>query len=99
MKLYDLAHVRAGDKGDISNIAIIAYRQEDFSVLCKVVTPERIADFFGCMVQGKITCYELPNLGAINLVLEDALGGGVTRSLALDTHGKCMATTLLDLEI
>jgi hypothetical protein len=86
--LREIAHARSGDKGDTSNIGVIAYRPEDYPLLLLQVTVERVARHFGRLVQGPVTRYEMPNVHAINLVLERSLGGGVTRSLSLDPHGK-----------
>ncbi len=99
MKLRDIAHTRSGDKGDISNISVIAYRMEDFALLRQAVTPEMVKNQLEGIVKGEVVRYELPALGALNLVLQRALGGGVTRSLALDAHGKCLAALLLNLEM
>jgi len=99
MKLRELAHARAGDKGDISNISLIAYDPADYGFLAEHVRPEQVKAHFGEIVRGAVTRYELPGLGALNFVLEGALGGGVTRSLALDTHGKSLSSSLLELEI
>ena len=99
MKLRDIAHARSGDKGDISNISVIAYRMEDFALLRRVVTPEAVKGRLDGIARGEIVRHELPALGVLNFVLQRALGGGVTRSLALDAHGKCLAPLLLELEI
>ena len=99
MKLRDIAHTRSGDKGDISNISVIAYRAEDFDLLRQEVTPHVVRGNLEGIVKGEVVRYELPSLGALNFVMQRALGGGVTRSLALDAHGKCFATLLLDLDI
>jgi len=99
VKLRDIAHTRSGDKGDISNISVIVYRQEDFVLLRQAVTPEAVKGHLQGIVKGEVTRHELPSLGALNFVMHRALGGGVTRSLALDAHGKCLAALLLDLEI
>ncbi len=99
MKLRELAHSRTGDKGNIANISVIAYRAEDYPVLVKNVTAERVKDYFSEIFEGEVVRYELPLLGAMNFVLYDALGGGVTRSLALDKHGKSLSSALLDMEI
>ena len=99
MKLRDIAHTRTGDKGDTSNISVIAYRADDFALLRQTVTPEAVRACLEGVVSGDIMRYELPRLGALNFVLQNALGGGVTRSLALDAHGKCLSGLLLDLEI
>ncbi|NMV39228.1 AtuA-related protein [Ralstonia insidiosa] len=97
--LRDLAHTRAGDKGDISCISVIAHRAEDFAVLEQHVTAERVRAHFAELVHGSVERYVLPQLGALNFVLHGALAGGVTRSLALDAHGKSLSSALLTLEI
>jgi hypothetical protein len=99
MQLRDIAHARAGDKGDISNLSLIAYRREDYALLERYVTPERVRAHFAGIVHGDVTRYLLPQLGAMNFVMQQALGGGVTRSLALDAHGKCLGAALLSMEI
>ncbi len=99
MKLRALAHGRTGDKGDISNISIIAQRPEDYEWLAAHVTVERVRAHLAGVARGDITRYELPALGALNFVLKGALGGGVTRSLALDQHGKSLSSSLLDMEM
>ena len=95
--LGDIAHVRSGDKGDISQISVIAYDLEDYPLLARELTPERIAAHFPLLPITRGSRYELPELGALNFVLEGALQGGVTRSLSLDAHGKSLAGQLLDL--
>jgi hypothetical protein len=99
MKLRELAHSRTGDKGDHSNVSVIVYRLEDYSLIERHLTTERIRTHLRGRVRGEVTRYCLPMLGAINFVLHDALTGGVTRSLALDPHGKCISGLLLDLEL
>lgn len=99
MKLRTLAHSRTGDKGDTSNISVIAYDARDFDRLRREITPERVKAHFAGIVQGEVTRYELPRIGALNFVMKHALGGGVTRSLALDAHGKSLSSALLDLEL
>ena len=99
MRLREIAHARTGDKGNVSNISVIAYRVEDYPRIAAAVTAERVRGCFPGLTIGEIVRYELPGLGAINFVLYGALGGGVTRSLALDAHGKCLGASVLDLEI
>lgn len=99
MKLREIAHARAGDKGDISNLSLIAYRAEDYARLEKHVTPERVQAHFKGVVHGDVQRFLLPQLGAMNFVMQRALGGGVTRSLALDAHGKSLSSALLDMDI
>lgn len=97
--LRELAHARAGDKGNISNLSLIAYDRKNYELLLREVTPERVRAHFAGVVHGSVTRYELPQLGALNFVLQQALGGGVTRSLALDAHGKCLGAALLAMKI
>jgi hypothetical protein len=97
--LREIAHARAGDKGDTSNIGVIAYRPEYYRILVEQVTVERVRLHFGSLVRGPVTRYELPNVDAINLVLEQSLGGGVTRSLSLDPHGKSYSALILTMPI
>jgi hypothetical protein len=99
VKLYELAHARSGDKGDISNISLIPYNEKDYAMLEQKVTAEVVAEHFRDIVNGKVERYELPNLKALNFVLHDALAGGVTNSLRLDGHGKTLSSWLLELEI
>lgn len=99
MILRDIAHCRSGDKGNTLNIAVIARDPDDYDLLCREVTQERVAEFLRDKVKGRATRYEVPTLGALNFVLEDALSGGVVGSLTLDTHGKSMSSALLGLPI
>lgn len=99
MRLRDIAHTRTGDKGDISNISVIAYHIEDFALLQQAATPQAVKACLQGIVKGDVIRHELPMLGALNFVLHRTLGGGVTRSLALDAHGKCLAALLLDLDM
>ncbi|MBV8914801.1 MAG: hypothetical protein JOZ05_17385 [Acetobacteraceae bacterium] len=100
MQLRELAHARTGDKGDTSQISVIAYDLGDYQFLAEHVTAERVrAHFAAILDSGDVTRYELPGLGALNFVLVAALAGGVTRSLSLDAHGKCLGSVLLEMEI
>ena len=99
MQLRALAHSRTGDKGNVSNISVIAYRAEDYPHLQRHVTADRVARHFAGIVKGRVERYELPLIAALNFVLFDALAGGVTRSLSLDPHGKSLSSLLLELEI
>jgi hypothetical protein len=99
MKLRELAHARTGDKGDVSNISVIAYEPGDYAFLLEHVTAERVRAHLADTVRGEVARYELPGLGALNFVLQGALGGGVTRSLALDQHGKSLSSSLLEMEL
>jgi hypothetical protein len=97
--LGTIAHTRSGDKGDTSNIGVIAFRPEHYPILLREVTPERVKDHFGDLVKGEVERFELPNLGAINLLLHEALGGGGTVSLRVDAQGKTYGAGLLRMEI
>ena len=97
--LGSIAHTRSGDKGDTSNIGVIAFKPEDYPVLLREVTPESVKQFFGDLVKGEVERFELPNLGAINLLLHEALGGGGTVSLRVDAQGKTYGAALLRMEV
>ena len=99
MKLYDIAHSRAGDKGNISTLSLIPFDEKDYDWLCREVTAERVKTHFEDSVFGAVIRYEMPNVAALVFVCYDALGGGVTTSLALDTHGKTLSYKLLEMEI
>jgi hypothetical protein len=99
MKLRQLAHSRTGDKGDTLNVSVICHDSRDYAHVLRHVTSERVKTHLCDVVRGEVTRYELPLIGAMNFVLGRALGGGVTRSLALDAHGKSLSSALLDLEI
>ena len=99
MKLRELAHSRTGDKGNTSNISVIAFDAKDFPILREQVTAARVRAHFAGVVDGEVVRYELPTSAALNFVMDKTLGGGVTRSLALDAHGKSLSSALLDLEI
>jgi len=97
--LSRIAHARSGDKGDTSNIGVIAYDARHYPALLREVTPERVKRFFGELVKGPVERYELPNLGALNFLLHEALGGGGTLSLRIDAQGKTLGAGLLRMEI
>ena len=99
MKLRAIAHSRTGDKGNTSNISLIAYDPAHYEHLRTHVTEACVKARFEELVRGHVVRYEMPNIGALNFVMHYALGGGVTRSLALDAHGKSLSSALLDLEI
>ena len=99
MKLKEIAHSRTGDKGNISIISVIAYKDSYYELIKEKVTVERLKDYFKEIVNGKITRYEIDSISALNFVMEEALGGGVTRSLAFDMHGKSLGSALLEMEI
>jgi hypothetical protein len=98
-KLIELAHARSGDKGDRVNIGVIARRSEDYPVLVREVTAERVREHFEGVCLGQVERFELPNLGALNFVLHQALDGGGTVALKADPQGKTYSTALLRMEI
>jgi hypothetical protein len=95
----DIAHARAGDKGDTSNINVWVYDPADFALLKRALTPERIKRAFPQLICGEVERYEIAHLGGLNVVLHDALEGGVNSSLNLDSHGKSWSYLLLGLPI
>jgi hypothetical protein len=97
--LARIAHCRSGDKGDLANIGVIAYQESHYPILVREVTAARVQGFFGERVKGAVERYELPNIGALNFVLHEALGGGGTVSLRLDAQGKTLGAALLRMEI
>lgn len=99
IQLIKIAHARSGDKGDASNVGLIARRAEYFPIMKEKVTPEAVKKHFAGICRGKVERYELPNLFALNFLLHEALGGGGTVSLRNDAQGKTMSTALLRMEI
>ena len=97
--LREIAHGRTGDKGNRCNISVIAYRSEHYDTIVAQVTESRVAELFAHRAPTKVTRYMLPKLGAMNIVIDDVLDGGVNDSLNLDAHGKALAFLLLDLPI
>ena len=98
-KLHDLAHCRAGDKGDTSILSLIAYREEDYPLLAERVTVDAVRKHLQGIVLGEIRRYELPGLWALQFVCERSLSGGVTTSLGLDAHGKSLSYALLEMNV
>jgi hypothetical protein len=99
IQLKELAYVRSGDKGDICNIGLLALNGDNYDIIRREVTPERVKAFFGDMVKGPVNIYELPNIHALEIVLHNALDGGATRTLRFDQTGKAMGTALLRMEV
>ncbi len=99
IRLLDIAHARSGDKGDIANIGVIAREPKHYPLLVKYLTAERVRSHFAGICFGRVERFELPNLGALNFVLHDALGGGGTRSLRNDSQGKTFGSLLLRMEL
>ncbi|MGF1649123.1 MAG: hypothetical protein ACFCUN_01580 [Hyphomicrobiaceae bacterium] len=99
VRLHDIAHARAGDKGNISSISVWPYDPGDYAALREALTAERVKSGFAGLIRGNVERYELDGLGGLNFVLHDALEGGVNTSLNLDGHGKSWSSLLLSLEI
>jgi hypothetical protein len=99
MKLFEIAHSRAGDKGNTLMLSLIPFNERDYKTLLDKVTIEKVKSHLKEIVHGEIIRYELPNISSLLFVCYDALSGGVTTSLALDTHGKSLSYALLGMEI
>src|SRR3981081_271743 len=99
MQLAKLAHARSGDKGDTANVGLIALREEIYPILAREVTAERVKQHFKGICKGAVERFELPNLGALNFLLHESLGGGGTVSLMTDAQGKTFSTALLRMQI
>jgi hypothetical protein len=99
MRLHDIATSRAGDKGDMSQVAVIARRPEDYPLLVERLTAERVAAHFAAVARGPVTRHEAPGLSALVFLIGGALGGGVSISLASDPHGKAFSSHMLMLEL
>ena len=99
VQLRRIAHSRSGDKGNISNIAVIAWHPDFYEILRAQLTPQVVSARLAGVVQGRVTRYEVPGLHALNFVCEEALGGGVSRNLCLDNYGKSLSAALLDLPV
>lgn len=99
VKLLELAHARSGDKGDTANVGVIAFDDEDYPLIVKEVTVEKVKRHFGSLVRGGVERFELPNLHALNFLLHGALDGGGTVSLMTDAQGKVLSTAMLRMEI
>jgi hypothetical protein len=97
--VHELAHARAGDKGNTSNVAVIAYDDAAWRVLRRALTVERVTTAFSHLGAGTVRRYEVESLRALNFVIPDVLAGGVTRSLRLDPHGKTLSALMLGIEL
>lgn len=99
--LKELAYARSGDKGDISNVGILAFNKASFEILRKQVTPRRVKEHYRDLVKGEVEVYEMPNINALQVVMHNALGGGATRTLRWDETGKsmCLAMLLIEIEV
>ncbi len=99
VRVYDLAHSRSGDKGNVSNVAVISYDEKGWEILRSELTAERVMEAYKHVAEGPVTRYEIPKLHALNFVIENALAGGVTRSLRIDPHGKSLSSIILAVEL
>jgi hypothetical protein len=99
VELLKLAHARSGDKGDTANVGVIALKDEFYPLLVREVTAEKVKQHFGEIVKGEVERFELTNLGALNFLLHESLGGGGTLSLMTDAQGKTFSTALLRMKI
>lgn len=99
MKLREIAYSRSGDKSDTSNICVFPYRDEDYPILLRELTVERVTALFGPLVCGSVTRFEIPDNMGLNFVLTEALGGGVSLTLRADPHGKSFQSLILDMDI
>ncbi|MEX0683378.1 MAG: hypothetical protein WD472_07970 [Dehalococcoidia bacterium] len=99
IKLREIAFCRSGDKGDTCNLGLVPYDESNYELMKDQVTVERVRERFGDLVKGEIQRYELPGIKCLNFVLNSSLGGGVSRSLSLDLHGKAYASLLHGLEV
>ena len=99
IQLKSIAHARSGDKGDTANVGLIALRDEFYPLLAREVTSARVKEHFRGICKGEVERFELPNLGALNFLLHQSLGGGGTLSLMTDAQGKTFSTALLRMQI
>jgi hypothetical protein len=99
MKLRAISHSRTGDKGTVLNVSLIAFDERHYPALVRHVTAARVKAHFGDLFADEVIRYEMPTIGALNFVLHGRIGGGVTRTLALDAHGKSLSSALLEMEI
>ena len=99
VQLTKLAHARSGDKGDTANVGLIALRDDLYPLLVREVTAARVKEHFKGICKGEVERFDLPNLGALNFLLHESLGGGGTLSLMTDAQGKTFSTALLRMEI
>jgi hypothetical protein len=99
IRLHDIAHCRAGDKGNTSTLSVIAYDEAMYPLLCRSLTAEAVRAHLSRNIEGDVTRYEMPNVGALQFVCRQALQSGVTTSLTIDPHGKCLSSELLEIEI
>jgi hypothetical protein len=98
-RLHDIAIARSGDKGNLATLSVIALDPADYPRLERMLTADRVREHYAGVVLGEVLRYTMPQLGALHFVMHEALAGGVTRSLALDAHGKTLAQAVLAIEV
>ena len=99
MRLKEICHSRTGDKGDISNVSLIQWNEDDYPMLKEKLSAEVVKEYFSDICHGEVIRYEVDGICALNFVMHEALGGGVLRSLAMDKHGKAISSALLEMEL
>jgi len=99
IRLSELALARSGDKGDISDIGLMAFNEKTYEIIKKQVTPQRVKEHFKDWVKGDVEIYEMPNILSLEIVMRQALGGGATKTLRFDQTGKAMGNALLFMEV
>ena len=99
VRLSELALARSGDKGDISDIGIMAFNEKNYEILKKQITPQKIKEHFKDWVKGKVEVFEMPNILSLEVVMHEALGGGATKTLRFDQTGKAMGNAILFMEV
>lgn len=99
IRLIDIAHARSGDKGDTGNVGVIARKKENYPLLVKYLTVQRVREHFKGIALGPVERFEIPNLWAINFLLHESLGGGGTKSLKNDAQGKTLSSAMLRMEL
>lgn len=99
MRLIDIASARSGDKNDVCNIGVMARRPEDYPLLKRLLTAEKVKAHFGELIKGDVTRYEWDSIESLNFVCQGALDGGASRSMRMDTLGKNFSSHLLMMEV
>jgi hypothetical protein len=97
--LGEIAHARSGDKGNHANVGVIAYTPAGYEFIRQQLSGQRVASFFASLSPTRVERFELPRLGALNFLLYNALGGGASQSMRIDTQGKLLGTAILELEL
>ena len=97
--LGEIAHARSGDKGNYANVGVIAYTPAGYDFLHQQLTGQKVADYFASLAPTRVDRFELPRLSALNFLLHNALAGGASQSLRIDTQGKLLGTSILELQL